>query len=365
MNQAKKGPGRPRKGFINLPATTVDSVTPDGMCFTDFSDRDSKPVLSLRMTNRHLHVWMQNKSQDQTLSFIGQLNENVDGNIVRINPTCTHIENCLAVKARKVKCEVAKKAGRCHQQFLEQPYNLFILQNELESSSEITEERDEAILRAEQWKNQVEQHKEEISVLLQDMAKDVLAFSEELELQSAQIEELNNLPPTVNKGKQFDEVSPRQARRKIAQVTTLSRRALWFAHSFGLQPEYVQFKRISSESSLRVSLEPCPSNELPATQTQEDFDRACQVLYLLDKFAVSDEVYHELQMLSSHLPSAHRVKQARKALNESITFDQLPPPYPGAYRSFQETLMDQLSKAVYYRCSTESVMKCTCCHVAF
>ena len=141
----------------------------------------------------------------------------------------------------------------------------------------------------------------------------MLAFSEELELQSAQIEELNNLPPIVNKGKQIDEVSPRQARRKIAQVTTLSRRALWFAHSFGLQPEYVQFKRISSESSLRVSLEPCPSNELPATQTQEDFDRACQVLYLLDKFAVSDDVYHELQMFSSHLPSAYWVKQARKA----------------------------------------------------
>lgn len=116
------------------------------------------------------------------------------------------------MKARKVKCEVARKAGRCHQQFLEQPYNLFVLQNELESFSEITEERDEAILRAEQWKNQVEQHKEEISVLLQDMAKDVLAFSEELELQSAQIKELNDLPPTVNKGKQIDEVSPRQAR---------------------------------------------------------------------------------------------------------------------------------------------------------
>lgn len=109
----------------------------------------------------------------------------------------------------------------------------------------------------------------------------------------------------------------------------------------------MQFKRTSSESSLKVSLEPCPSNELPPTQTQEVFDRAYQVLYLLDKFAVSDEVYHELRMLCSHLPPTHRMKQARKALNESITFDRLPPPYPGAYRSFQATLMDQLSKAVH------------------
>ena len=68
------------------------------------------------------------------------------------------------------------------------------------------------------------------------MAEDVLTFSAELELQSVQIEELSALPSTTNKGKQIDEVSPRQARRKVAQVATLSRQVLWLAHSFGLQP---------------------------------------------------------------------------------------------------------------------------------
>ena len=81
-----------------------------------------------------------------------------------------------------------------------------MLQNELESFSEITEERDEALLRAEQWKIQLEQHKAVVTALLQDMAKDVLRFSAELELQFAQIEELSVLPSTT-KGKQIDEVS--------------------------------------------------------------------------------------------------------------------------------------------------------------
>ena len=111
-----------------------------------------------------------------------------------------------------------------------------MFQNELESFSEIAEERDESLLRAEQWKVQVEQHKEEVTALLQDMAEDVLTFSAELELQSAQIKELSALPSMINKGKEIDEASPRQARRKVAQVATLSRQALWFAHSFGLQP---------------------------------------------------------------------------------------------------------------------------------
>ena len=178
------------------------------------------------------------------------------------------------------------------------------------------------------------------------MAEDVLTFSAELELQYAQIKELSALPSSTNKGKQIDEVSPRQARRKVAQVATLSRQALWFAHSFGLELEYVQFRKVTSESSLKVSLKASPSNESPPTKTQEDFNRVHQILYLLDKFAVSDEVYHELQMLSSNLPPTHRVKQARKALNESVTFERLPPPFPGAYRSFEATVMEQLSKAV-------------------
>ena len=99
------------------------------------------------MTNRHLQVWAQNKKQDESLSFIGQLNDNVQGSIVMLDPMCTRIEKCLAVKARKIKCELSKSTGRLHQEILQS-----VLQNELESFSEIAEERDEALLRAEQWK---------------------------------------------------------------------------------------------------------------------------------------------------------------------------------------------------------------------
>ena len=79
----------------------------------------------------------------------------------------------------------------------------------------------------------MEQHKEEVTALLQDMAEDVLTFSTELELQSAQIKQ-RSVPSTTNRGKQIDDVSPRQARHKVAQVATLSQQALWFACSFVL-----------------------------------------------------------------------------------------------------------------------------------
>ena len=84
------------------------------------------------------------------------------------------------------------------------------------------------------------------------MARDTITlnFMDELELQSAQIAELSERG--VNKWKKIDEVSPHQGHWKVAHahVTTLSNQALWFAHSFGLKPEFVQFRKVATGSSL-------------------------------------------------------------------------------------------------------------------
>ena len=70
------------------------------------------------------------------------------------------------------------------------------------------------------------------------------------------------------------------------------------------------------------------------------------MLYLLDKFAVSDEVYHELTMLCSDLPASHGVKAARNKLNDQLVFNRLSSPYPGAYRCFETMLVNTISTAV-------------------
>ena len=148
------------------------------------------------------------------------------------------------------------------------------------------------------------------------------------------------------KQRETDKVSPRQARRKVAHVTTLSKQALWFAHSFGLEPEFVQFRKTATRSSLTVHLSDDPRSSTPPQPTEDDKEHILQVLYLLDKFAVSDELYHELRMLCPHLPASNRVKQARKEINDLLEYTRLPSPYPGAYRSFKATLVEKISNAV-------------------
>ena len=54
--------------------------------------------------------------------------------------------------------------------------------------------------------------------------------------------------------------------------------------------------------------------------------------YLLEKFGVSDEFYHELSMLHPQFPRSYKVKGARKDISECIDLTPLPPPFSGAYR---------------------------------
>ena len=72
------------------------------------------------------------------------------------------------------------------------------------------------------------QKDEEITEILQEMA--VLVAKEDTTLRDT-----TNI--CSNSDKTIEEVSPRQARRKMKNITTFSKQALWFAESFGLVPD--------------------------------------------------------------------------------------------------------------------------------
>ena len=76
------------------------------MQFSDFSTSSSKVVLSLRMTNRHLKEWAKTKSSNSEMSFVCQLNQCVDGNVVKVDEQCARIEKCLSGNARKIKVDL-------------------------------------------------------------------------------------------------------------------------------------------------------------------------------------------------------------------------------------------------------------------
>lgn len=81
--------------------------------------------------------------------------------------------------------------------------------------------------------------------------------------------------------------------------------------------------------SHQTTAPPVEEASLPSGTSKE---RIIQVLYLLDRFALSDKAYHKLSSITTDLPPSYQVKRRRKEKNESTEVVRLTRTTPGAYR---------------------------------
>ena len=287
-------------------------------------DENCEVVLTLGIPNQLLHVW--HRSCTSPTSYTDRVNAKIKGRVIKVKP-CHRINERLRSQAAKVTSKCQKLSGRKRYDFLQQSYKMSVLDGECGNIDDVEH-------RVQHLETAIMQKDEEITELLEDMA--VL------------VAEHNPLSDTTNvsrnKGKTVEEVSPRQARRKMSKVTDFTKQALWFAESFGLIPEYVQMHKARSGSPVKVSINNAP----PSSATPNPADHAAihQTLYILDRFAVSDEAYHELSV-TSNLPPLHRLKTARSTLNGSLDLKRLPGDLAGAYRPLEDALKQEISKIVH------------------
>lgn len=124
--------------------------------------------------------------------------------------------------------------------------------------------------------------------------------------------------------------------------------ALWFCKSFGL--ELSQFKVKDSEG-IEHTLH-CNGNSPTqsqgtgttyATLSQEEKNKLGGILYLLDKFCVGDDFYHELTITTEGLPKSYLVRQMRNDINQVCHIERTPGFLPGAQvSSFEATLQGSI-----------------------
>ncbi|CAB4011338.1 Hypothetical predicted protein, partial [Paramuricea clavata] len=120
--------------------------------------------------------------------------------------------------------------------------------------------------------------------------------------------------------------------------------ALWFAWSFGLE---VKSMKVSGEmkTGLQHTLHINNDSDDMVTGISHDFDALSDndqgrdgiiksklemVLFLLDKFCIGDNFYHEMTMLFDDLPRSYLVKQKRTQLNEMCHIASAPGDEEGA-----------------------------------
>ena len=138
------------------------------------------------------------------------------------------------------------------------------------------------------------------------------------------------------------------------------KRALWFADSFNVDLLSVSFKTRATHENLSLNLSGHhDSTSAESTSTAHD-DLVRNVLYLLDRFAISNEFYHELTMINPSLPRSYKVKRARERISATVQLIRLPKPYSGCYRSFTDCLRASLLAEVQKEYIYYMYMTTTC-----
>ncbi|CAB3985452.1 Hypothetical predicted protein [Paramuricea clavata] len=147
-----------------------------------------------------------------------------------------------------------------------------------------------------------------------------------------------------NNGRTYNEVSYTQKQRKLKVLKSNSERALWFLESFGFKLDKLFLS--DCQTGEKVTLQ--YNNEKKSAYQflfEEDKDKVRNVVYIMDKFCVSDAAYHEFSMTNNDgLPRSYLIKQCRQDLNKVYSISRTPGEWPGAQLSFKDELNHRLSK---------------------
>ena len=108
--------------------------------------------------------------------------------------------------------------------------------------------------------------------------------------------------------------------------------ALWFAEAFGLTPKVLKCTS-NEEKSISVPLE---QNLNYNSLDSEDKQKLRELIYILDKFSISNPAYHELHTFNKYLPRKRLICQERKNLNDISHIERTPGETPGACVSIKE-----------------------------
>jgi hypothetical protein len=72
----------------------------------------------------------------------------------------------------------------------------------------------------------------------------------------------------------------------------------------------------------------------------DDIERMKEILFILDKFKISENAYHEIVMKTGNLPKLHFIINLKEKTNNTFAINRTPGNIPGAYVSLRSELTD-------------------------
>ena len=131
------------------------------------------------------------------------------------------------------------------------------------------------------------------------------------------IQELGQDLDFHNKGyKKLSDIGECQWRRRLNSLKSNMERALWFSKTFGLELDCIKFKdELGGSHTISYSEKVRKSYKNLGEADQQEVKN---VLFILDKFCIGEEAYHELTMTEGNdgLPRSYLIKQCKDDLNK-------------------------------------------------
>lgn len=314
--------GRPRRYPSQLQSVSELKVTVGNLADASKALREESRATSLctiNVPNLLLLHWAKQKHtvvSDVPFSYISIINYHITDGIICIDPKCERLEKRLCKKAGELASKVKSSSGsRKREAVLAGSGSFIINAGETISAKELQSEIDFLSQEVVEWQEKLSEAHEDVSKLKQELTCSCR-----------------------NKSKKVSEVGKRQKCRKLHQFQSFVEEALWFAESFGLIPQYLSVSTDMNESMI------VPLSE--QTKYSVDEDTVRQTLYLLERFGVSDQFYHELSMAYPSLARSYKVKQLRRDVGSEVDVVSLDQPYDGAYRPFKSLLVGTIKHEV-------------------
>ena len=157
-----------------------------------------------------------------------------------------------------------------------------------------------------------------------------------------------------NKSKPFSEYSLRHKHRIKSELKSECQVALDFLGLYEMIPTKVEYYNhlegsyeivnLVDESELDSSLISDDSTEVRDEITDEQLDNVFLMLYVKDKFQISDKAWQELSVQAKDLPSKYSIKKRIELLNTQWNVFPTPGAAEGVQMKLKDSLMEQTSR---------------------
>ena len=272
------------------------------------------------------------------------------------------VETRLRTATAAVKTKFVGKNGAAYRKLCQKELSLTLQMEDLLMLSEVDAQLSEQKLLNEGLQKEKDVLQERYESLVKDLEENLKAKRMAVTTAGAEIQDLKiqnqNLQNYIealgqdldfpNNGGKLPEVGERQQRRKKTELKTNVEKALWFAKTFGLELQSVIFKDHHGANHTMTYSEKVRRSYKDLTEA--DQQKVRNVLFILDKFCIGDEAYHELSMIDGNeeLPWSYLIKQCKDELNKLCHITQTPGPAQGAQLDFLAELESVLQNQVRF-----------------